>query len=144
MILNFSSLLYDGWGWFFSSLVAPLFLSSSLWTWLEYVRWWSHFCQSIGSSRQNPTWMSLRTTRVGVSSDLDQLNRPLKPTRTEGPWVALNPIYDRSRVGKWKNRIIPFRFGFQNISPEKPKPIELFIYKKILYRIWHQYITCQE
>ena len=55
------------------------------------------------------------------------------PTQTEGPLAAPNLVCGQSRVGKWNNRIIRFRFGFKNISPEKPEPTELFIQKNIWF-----------
>ena len=88
----------------------------------------------------------MQTNKLGLEVSSDPLQpRPPEPAPIEGPRAAPNPLYGRSQIDKWKSRIVRFGFGFQNISPEKPKPTELFIIKKKKKRRgFDMYITCQE
>ena len=60
-----------------------------------------------------------------ASTDPPAWNRPNQ--RSTG---GSESTYGRSRIGKKTTRIVWFGSGFQNISPGKPEPTELFIIKK--------------
>ena len=77
------------------------------------------------SIKVQSTTFEYRGVQGPASPDPPARNRPDR--RSTG---GSESTYGRSRIGKKTTRIFRFGFGFQNISPGKPEPTELFIIKK--------------